>query len=395
MAAGRVGVGMRVLFVSHTFPVEGQPLSNVGGMQRLAVEQAEALAEHPEVDLVPLVLRSSSRWTPLRTAPFLARSLIAIPRLVRTHRIDVVLFSSMVTASLAPILRRRLGDTRVLLAATPVGRDVTLPNPLHQRLVPRIFEALDLVLPISRATAEECTSRALPAERLTIVPCGVDTRRFPPVTDRNASRASLLAALDDIGQGSIPAHATLLCSVGRHQERKGFHWFVEEVVPRLAPDTVYLLGGTGPMTPRILEAAKRQDLGDRVRVLGQVSEEMLHALFRGADLFVMPNIPVAGDLEGFGVVMLEAGLSGLPIVAAELEGIRDVVREGENGVLVTPGDAAAFAAAIERLTSDRTRLAAASRKAATYTERRFSWNVVVEQYVQALRCALEPVPAPL
>ena len=80
-----------------------------------------------------------------------------------------------------------------------------------------------------------------------------------------------------------------------------------------------------------------------MRVLGQVSEALLVTLFQGSDLFVMPNIPVAGDLEGFGVVMLEAGLCGLPIVAAELEGIRDVVREGENGVLVSPGDAVAFA----------------------------------------------------
>src|SRR5690606_1075671 len=122
------------------------------------------------------------------------------------------------------------------------------------------------------------------------------------------------------GEASIGRDALLLCSVGRHQERKGFHWFVEEVVPRLGEGTVYLLGGEGPMTPRIRETVARLGLGDRVRVLGQVSEAMLLSLFRGSDLFVMPNIHVPGDLEGFGVVMLEAGICGLPIVAADLEG---------------------------------------------------------------------------
>jgi phosphatidyl-myo-inositol dimannoside synthase len=395
VAAGRFGIRMRVLFVSHTFPLEGEPLSNVGGMQRLAVEQAAALAPHPDVELIQLVLRSSSRWTAFRTGPFLARALLEIPRLVRTHRIDVVLFSSLVTAALAPILRQRLKSWPVVLAATPVGRDVTLPSPFHQRLVPRIFDALDLVLPISRATAEECLSRGAGRERLAVVPCGVDTHRFPATADRRLSRASLLASLRALGEPPLSEDALLLCSVGRHQERKGFHWFIEEVIPRLGSDTTYLLGGTGPMRPRIDDAVTRLGLRSRVLVLGQLSEAMLLTLFRGADLFVMPNIPVPGDIEGFGVVMLEAGLCGLPIVAAELEGIRDVVQEGENGVLVPSGDAAGFAAAIAAFASDRARLSEASRRASASTARRFSWGVVVEQYVQALKAASGGVPVAL
>ena len=378
---------MRVLFVSHTFPLEGEPLSNVGGMQRLAVEQEAALAAHPGVELIPLVLRSSSRWTALRTGPFLASLLVTIPEVVRRRSVDVVLFSSMVTASLAPLLKRRLRDTGVLLAATPVGRDVTLPNPLHQRLVPRIFDALDLVLPISRATAAECLTRGLAEERLAIVPCGVDPARFAGGPARRDAREELRQALRDAGLPALPDDALLLCSVGRHQERKGFHWFVENVVPRLDSRTIYLLGGSGPMTPRIRSAVERLGLENRVHLFGQVSEEMLLTLFRGSDLFVMPNVRVAGDMEGFGVVMLEAGLCGLPIIAAELEGIRDVVREGENGVLIESGDADAFASVIREFGRDCARLEAASRRAVEETERRFSWAVVVEQYVEALRAA--------
>lgn len=376
---------MRVLFVSHTFPLPGEPLSNVGGMQRLAVEQRSALETHPDVELTSEVLESSSRWTGVRTAPFLARLLWRIPALVREQRIDVVLFSSMVTASLAPALRRRLRGTGVVLAATPVGRDVTLPNPAYQRFVPRILAALDLVLPISRATAAECLARGLGEGKLAIVPCGVSTERFPCVDDRVAARARLLQSLRELGGEPSPRAGLLLCSVGRHQERKGFHWFIEEVMPLLPADVVYLLGGSGPMTPRVRAAVERLGLGSRVRVLGRVSEAMLLTLFRGSDLFVMPNIPVAGDIEGFGVVMLEAGLCGLPIVAADLEGIRDVVREGENGLLVTPMDAGAFAAAIESFRADPTRLGQASGLAASSTAARFAWELIVEQYVDALR----------
>lgn len=389
---------LRILFVSHTFPLPGEPLSNLGGMQRLSMEQEAALARHPGVELTSLVLRSSSRWTEVRTLPFLVRLLQEIPRLVRRDRIDVVLFSSMVTAAIAPWLKRRLAGMPVRLAATPVGRDVTLPNRAHQWLVPKIFAALDLVLPISRATAAECLLRGLPEERLQIVPCGVDPARFPVVTDREASRARLVAALEADGVPLPPPGALLLCSVGRHQERKGFQWFVDQVAPQLPEGVVYLLGGTGPMTPQIRQIVAERGIEDRVRVLGRLSEERLLTLFQGSDLFVMPNIPVAGDIEGFGVVMLEAGLSGLPILAADLEGIRDVVHPGENGVLLPSGDATAFLRMIEHYRCDRVALREASLSARETTERRFAWDVVVERYLQALAGstrgeAERPVPA--
>ena len=363
---------MRVLFVSHTFPLEGEPLSNIGGMQRLAMDQERALAALPHVELTSLVLRSASRWTEVRTVPFLMGLLARIPRIVRERRIELVLFSSMVTAGVAPLLRRRL-PPGVELAATPVGRDVTLPNPLHQRLVPRIFRALDRVMPISRATADECLARGVAPEKLRIVPCGVDIGRFPAVEDHRAARMELVEMLGRDGVAPPPDGALLLCSVGRHQERKGFHWFVEEVVPRLPENGVSLLGGSGPMTPRILSTVAERGLDARARVLGRVSEEMLGALFRGSDLFVMPNVRVSGDIEGFGVVMLEAGLCGLPVLAADLEGIRDVVREGENGVLLPSGDVAAFVQAVEAALAPAQR-AAAARRARDSVQRRFSWE---------------------
>lgn len=376
---------MRILFVSHSFPVRGAPLSNLGGMQRLAVEQERALGGHPDVELIPLVLESSSRWTGALTGAFLARILARIPTIVREQRIDVILFSSMVTAALAPLLRRRLGGTEVALVATPVGRDVTLPNALHQWWVPRVLRSLDLLLPISRATAAECAMRGAEEERIVIVPCAVDVDRFPEVTDRPAVRAELLREIEANHGPAIPEDALLLCSVGRHQERKGFQWFVDRVMPKMPANVVYLLGGTGPMTPRIRKIVEQRGLHDRVRLLGRVTETTLSLIFRGADLFVMPNVPVRGDIEGFGVVMLEAGMCGLPVVAADLEGIRDVVRTGENGVLLPAADAGAFANTIEGIRLDRSVLEAMSAGAARFTAATFSWDVVVEQYMDALR----------
>jgi phosphatidylinositol alpha-1,6-mannosyltransferase len=378
---------LRLLYVSHSFPLPGRPLSNVGGMQRVATGLHAALAAHPEVRLSSLVLETSWKATPYRMPGYLAGLLRSVPRVAEREGADVVLFSSMVTAALAPLLRRRLARRGTLLAAIPVGRDVTLPTPGYQWLVPKVFRALDLVFPISRATGAECLARGLDPARMRVIPCGVDTELFSPPRDRAAARRELLAA---IGRPAVavPDDALLLVSVGRHQERKGFQWFADQVMPRLPADVHYLVTGEGPMTPHIQAAIDRHGLGARARLLGKVLEEMLLRLYRGGDLFVMPNVHVPGDIEGFGVVMLEAGMCGMPVVAADLEGISDVVSEGENGHLVPSRDAAAFAEAVLRYRGNRELLAAASRAAARHTAREFSWSAVAGRFVEALREAL-------
>ncbi len=378
---------LRILYVSHSFPLPGRPLSNVGGMQRVAVDLYWALEAHPEVEVTPLLLETSWKSTGVRTPAFLLRLLRQIPRIVREREIDVVLFSSMVTASVTPVLQRSIRSAGAITAAIPVGRDVTLPNPIYQRYVPRALRALDLVLPISAATAAACLEREARPERVHTVPCGFDPERAGAPVDRGAARDRIVRLLE--GRGAPVTDATrILLSVGRHQERKGFHWFAAEVMPHLT-DAVYLVAGEGPMSARVTAAARAAGVEDRVVLPGRVDEELLQLLYSGADLFIMPNIPVPGDMEGFGVVLLEAGAAGLPTVAARLEGIQDVITEGANGHLVPPLDAAAFVAGIERY-REPNELREAGERAARHVRERFSWDAVVAQHLEVLRRAVRP-----
>jgi phosphatidylinositol alpha-1,6-mannosyltransferase len=96
----------------------------------------------------------------------------------------------------------------------------------------------------------------------------------------------------------------------------------------------------------------------------------------------MPNVPVPGDMEGFGVVLLEANLAGTPVIASDLEGIRDVVSNGINGWRIPPLNAQGFAAAVEDvLQSD---LDALSKRASDHVAATFSWESVTRQYVRFL-----------
>jgi phosphatidyl-myo-inositol dimannoside synthase len=371
---------VRLLFISHSLPPEGRPLENVGGMQRVAIDLHDSLLGHGEASVRMCVLRSAWNRRHFTTPLFMASAAREITRLAARREIDAVLFSSLVTATLAVPLRAYLRRRGIVTAAIAYGLDATLPSRPYQTLVRRVFQSLDLVLPISHATAQACRERGLPAERCQVVLLGIRPDRFTPARDRVAARAKLLHLAR---RETVPR--LILTSTGRLVPRKGVAWFTGNVMPLLPPDVVYFVAGEGEDRARIEAEIERQRLGDRVRLLGRVSESELEVLYQGADVFVMPNVPVAGDMEGFGLVILEAGLCGLPTVASRLEGIEDVITDGENGRLIESGDAAAFRDAIMAYYSDQAMLAEAARRARHFTAARFAWSGVTDNYVDAIR----------
>lgn len=373
---------MRLLFVSHSLPPEDRPMDNVGGMQRVAIDLHDSLLPHRGAEVRALVLRSPWSQRHWRTPLFMARAIREIRGMAERKEIDAVLFSSMVTGALAVPLRRHLARHGVFSAAIANGLDATTPTWPYPHFVRKVFHSLDLVLPISNATAAACHARGLPHDKCSVVLLGIRLDRFNTPESRPRARAHLRQRF------SVPAvngdSGLILCSVGRLVPRKGVAWFVDNVMPLLPEDVQFLVAGEGPERARIEAAIDRHGLPGRVRLLGAVSDEDLEVLYQGSDLFMMPNVPVPGDMEGFGLVMVEAGLCGLPVVAAAIEGIADVVTEGENGHLVTTGDAAGFADAILRYHHKPSALSAASHHARAHTVEKFGWEAVTDRYIETI-----------
>ena len=359
---------MRLLFVSHSFPPRSRPMANVGGMQHVAIELSEALPAHASV--TPLVLRSAWRWHHVRCALWFIPTAIRIWRKARRAEVDAVLFSSMVTGALGLLLRRTLSRRGIPMAAIAHGKDVTQKGPYQWLLVRRILRVLDAVLPVSRATGDACTARGMPEHRVHVVPNGVRAERFASLTQETSAST----------QGTL-----VLCSVGRLVRRKGFAWFVRTVMPQLPSSVEYLIAGTGPEHGRICEAIRDCNLSDRVRLLGKLPEEGLLHLYARAHLLVVPNIPVPGDMEGFGIVMLEAGASGVPAVAARLEGIQDVITEHANGHLVESRDAHGFACVVTRYEADRNALHELSTRTQAHTLAHFQWDDIAARHARIMK----------
>ncbi|MBT8467432.1 MAG: glycosyltransferase family 4 protein [Deltaproteobacteria bacterium] len=372
---------MRLLFVSHSFPPSDAPLSNMGGMQRVATELHSELEKRDDVTMRTLALRSSWKWVHVKAVPFLASLAVRLGREAAAHRADMVVFTSMTTALPLLIAGPGLKKKGIRLAAIAHGLDVTDPNPVYQEAVRRLCGLLDAAMPVSRATGEELVERGLPRERVHVVPNAVDLERFEGVA---ASRAEP-AKLEIASAPTLPADAFLLVTVGRQVRRKGFAWFIEAVMPKLPDRVVFWLAGDGPERENIEATIERVGLQRRVRCLGKISEAELVELYRRAQLFVMPNIIVPGDMEGFGIVMLEAGACGLPTLAADLEGIRDVIDEGVNGWFAPTGDAGAFASRILALVGDPEGLRVNSERTAEYVTSTFPWERTAERCLEVLR----------
>jgi phosphatidylinositol alpha-1,6-mannosyltransferase len=120
----------------------------------------------------------------------------------------------------------------------------------------------------------------------------------------------------------------------------------------------------------------------------------LRAAYHLADLFVMPNIPVQNDIEGFGLVALEAAAAGRYVVASRLDGIPEAIVPGQNGTLLDPLDSEAFASSILHLLADDRKRIALGLKAREFVERHYSWDIIARKYQQVFMRVVQAQQSP-
>ena len=370
---------MKILYISHLHPPKDAPLKSVGGMQRVSMQLVKELKSNPSVTIKTIIQHAPWNGIEIRTAVFLAKLARKLPLIVNDYQPDVILFSSMVTASLARLTRNKIDIPMVTINH---GQDVKMPISMYQKFVPSVFEALDGVISVSRATREECIKRGMNPDKGIALPNGFDLSHAKEIPDKLDSRKELEHLFNiDLNNKS------LLLTVGRQVKRKGHEWFITEVFPKINSDVVYIAIGEGPQHSRLIEVQKKLPHKNKIIFVGKQPDNILHKAYAAADVFVMPNIPIEGDMEGFGIVLLEANLASTPTVATDLEGIKDVVENGKNGYKIPVRDSEAFASKIdETLNMNYLALSNSSRN---YVIQNFAWNRVAERYISYLNKVIE------
>lgn len=289
---------------------------------------------------------------PFRTVRATEKVLLPTPSLRR--RIDaladevgaelVVLDPALPLGLLGPALRHPY-------AVVVHGAEVTVPGrlPGSRQALARVLRGAVGVIAAGgypAAEAERAAGRPLP---VTVVPPGVDTTRFHPLTMREVAQARLTFGLSPTGP--------LVVSVSRLVPRKGMDVLIRATA-RLAarhPGLTLAVAGGGRDRGRLERLATT--VGAPVRFLGRVPDEQLPALYGCGDVFAMLCRNRWGGLEqeGFGIVFLEAAACGVPQVAGDSGGAAEAVADGETGLVVrAPADDLAVERALDRLLGDAT-----------------------------------------
>lgn len=347
-----------VLLVTRNFP----PL--LGGMEKLNQRMLSGL---------------SARWRPVICAPvgasgyaapgvevaevplnplpwFLLRSLFTAVTLARRHRPGWVIAGSGLVAPIA-LVAARLSGARA--AVYLHGLDVVVESPIYRLLWLPAIRRFDLAITNSANTAALAQTRGVPVSRLHVINPGVDTVPADPPD---------VPARVLWGIGERP----MLISVGRLTSRKGLAEFVRNALPLIVekvPDVVFTIiggeaehalhgAGSGERS-RVEEAARAAGVLEHVLFAGRCEQSTLESALASADCHVFPVLDLPGDVEGFGMVALEAASLGLATVAFRVGGVPDAIADGITGRLIAAGDYEGFAAAaVDQLEKGRSRATA-------------------------------------
>src|SRR5450631_1197643 len=291
-------------------------------------------------------------------------------RALTEHGCDTVLFGAAAPLGLlAPALRA--AGARRLVALTHGHEAGWAALPVARSLLRRIGDSVDVVTYLGdyfRVRLARALSPAAAARMARLAP-GVDTAAFHPGAGGSAIR-------DRLGLAGRPV---VVC-VSRLVKRKGQDTLIRAwPLVRAAGDPVLLLVGSGPETGRLRRLARELGVADSVVFTGQVPDGGLPAYYDAGDVFAMPcRTRRRGlDVEGLGIVYLEASATGLPVIAGDSGGAPDAVLDGETGYVVPGRDPATVADRVAGLLADPVLARRMGARGRAWVEECWRWESVV------------------
>ncbi|MEW2394218.1 glycosyltransferase family 4 protein [Streptomyces venezuelae] len=313
------------------------------------------------------VVRDST--TMLLPTPRVTRRAVS---LLREHGCTSVWFGAAAPLGLMAPALRKAGATR--LVATTHGHEAGWAQlPASRQLLRRIGDATDTITYLGEYTRSRIAGALSPeaAARMVQLPPGVDEKTFHPGSGGDAVRARL----------GLTDRPVVVC-VSRLVPRKGQDTLIL-AMPRILsaePDAVLLIVGGGPYEKDLRRLAAETGVADSVRFTGAVPWSELPAHYGAGDVFAMPCRTRRGglDVEGLGIVYLEASATGLPVVAGDSGGAPDAVLDGETGWVVRGGEPRDAADRIVALLADAELRSRMGERGRAWVEEKWRWDLLAE-----------------
>lgn len=358
-----------ILYITRKFP------PSIGGMQRFNDKLVSNLRRKTQIYLISW--GGSQAALPFFWIYAFIKALLAC----FTKPIDCIY--------VADGLLSTLGLSLKIVTKKPVlcnihGRDIAFEFKPYQYIVPRCLKRLDRIICVSHGLKNECIKRGVPPDLICVIPNGVDAADFniyeKPVSISEAEKL----IKQKIGDNKI------LLSVGRLIPKKGIVSFLLNIFPKITekfPNAFYLIVGGGRLKNQIKDIIRENHYEDKVFLLGEIpmNSSLLSMLFKAADIFIMPNIPVRDDIEGFGIVILEAAASGVCVVASKTDGIEEAVIEKQNGFLIPHDQYEEFASKVVELLRNNPLRETFGHHARQFVQEHFSWERIAQTYLDEFK----------
>ena len=333
-------------FVTRKYPPQR------GGMELLSFELTSRIAQRRPTCIIAKAARRSA--LPGFVVAAALRLLVGCAR----GRIAVLHLGDPVLSPLA-IVAKVFGVPTVV---TIHGLDVTYRHPLYRLWLRLFLRHLDAYVCISDTARSAAVEWSVPMDRISVIGVGIDTAAIPA---RQARRES-----------------DLLLFVGRLVRRKGLAWFVGNVLPALAAERPRLrlaVLGDGPERQHVVDVATRADILDRIVLLGSADDARKWEWYARATVCIMPNVTIEGDIEGFGIVALEAMAAGCPLIVSDIEGPAEAIAGGPAEP-VPAGDASAWRVAVSRMLDDAQLRSRIGDEAKQWVDSARNWDIVIDHY---------------
>lgn len=286
----------------------------------------------------------------------------------RSPSVDRILYAQWQGAAGARFVPKAAGRKEYALVH---GRELltSVFGPFGPSLMRKAFARLDGAFPNSHAVLELARKHARPACPLHLAHPGTDPDAFHPVD------AAFLRARYGFGD------APVIVSLGRMVARKNLRMLIEAMpaVRAAAPGARLLLGGTGPERESLIARAAALGLSETVLFPGRIADGEMAAHYSLGNVFALASLESPKDVEGFGIVYLEAGACEVPVIGGRAGGVPDAVADGETGLLINPQSRQELEKALIGILQDPEKGKAMGRTARERVRKSFTWAACADR----------------
>ncbi|MFA5776839.1 MAG: glycosyltransferase family 4 protein [Parcubacteria group bacterium] len=352
---------MKILFISRAYP----PI--VGGIENQNYELGKWLGKIAQVKII--ANKKGKIFLPL----FLPYAIIKSLLIARKY--DAILLGDGVLGIATYKLKFFFPKKPIICVVH--GLDLTFKSAIYQKLWVNIFlkHSVDKFIAVGNETVKVAKEKGITENKVVFIPNGVDTEK----NIGNHSRQEIEKII-----GETIENKKFLLTSGRLAKRKGAAWFIRNVLPKLPENVIYIIAGDGPDKENIHDATRETKLESRVKLLGYVEDNVRNILFNACDLFIQPNIKVPSDMEGFGISVIEAASCKIPVIASNLEGLKDAIINEENGFLVESENTDAWIRKINELLADDNFRKEFGEKARQFVIENYRWEIIAEKYLEEI-----------